>query len=523
MNRPCDTSVRCVDPFDLLLGDSSQTPRPAVPQDRGIVWGNPDAGIAFGNPEAGIAFGISMPYCVSIKCPGDDFNNYSTECADVDYLADRLLCTCLADFTNLFVRAPGIGPFTWAVNGLPDGLTALVDHPCTGILNLKGTIATPGRYYVSVTVTDGFGNPTQATVQFNVIQITTTSLPGPVIGTPYSAQMTAVGGSGHFAWRIASGALPPGVGLVASGLITGIPTSSDPTQATIEVIDTECETPDKTFFVPFVVLSGASSTTIAKIIGFAQFGDSVPPKAYRTLTWAGSVMRAQPLPGKIFRTYFMNYCGATSIDLNGNQVSARTEQGYFETGNTGGPITLNGPCFFGNVVGNAILSAQFNVLPQAFLNGPTVADRDSVYGFAGEAGYTVVLSQDQAEKHATLTIGGGITQVDRIVTLTDEYTDADALAVASMLFGTGLVAESLPRTTGYISTWTTVQFSLACNNLMPGQPYVVSVELLHSDGSVTTVNYPFTAVTTDNTITDTIPTPADGTWIAAQNATINLA
>src|ERR1700722_12820053 len=59
------------------------------------------------------------------------------------------------------------------------------------------------------------------------VSITTASLPGAVVGTSYSAQLAATGGSGHYSWSISSDSLPAGLSLnTTTGLISGTPTKS---------------------------------------------------------------------------------------------------------------------------------------------------------------------------------------------------------------------------------------------------------------------------------------------------------
>lgn len=58
--------------------------------------------------------------------------------------------------------------------------------------------------------------------------ITTTSLSNGVVGTAYSQQLRAAGGSGTAAWSIASGRLPAGLSLAgATGVISGTPTTAE--------------------------------------------------------------------------------------------------------------------------------------------------------------------------------------------------------------------------------------------------------------------------------------------------------
>jgi hypothetical protein len=64
-------------------------------------------------------------------------------------------------------------------------------------------------------------------------------LPNIVVGTPYSFQLPATGGSGSYTWS-QFGDLPDGLTLSGSGLISGTPTSGDSTSLTVIVSDDEC-------------------------------------------------------------------------------------------------------------------------------------------------------------------------------------------------------------------------------------------------------------------------------------------
>ncbi len=103
----------------------------------------------------------------------------------------------------------------------------------------------------------------------------------------------------------------------------------------------------------------------------------------------------------------------------------------------------------------------------------------------------------------------------------DEYTDAEALANARVVVGNGTTAQNLPRTTGFVSTFTGVAFSLTCNTLVVGQDYLVSVDLWDSVAVVpVTRQYGFTANAVTHAINDTIPTPASGHSITVRNPRI---
>ncbi len=70
-----------------------------------------------------------------------------------------------------------------------------------------------------------------------VIGITTTSLPNGAIGTNYNQQLTAGGVVGGATWTLGSNPLPPGLGLSATGNISGPPTTNGTYPFTVTVTD----------------------------------------------------------------------------------------------------------------------------------------------------------------------------------------------------------------------------------------------------------------------------------------------
>src|SRR5579863_1813180 len=79
----------------------------------------------------------------------------------------------------------------------------------------------------------GYGYGTGGTFHFGYgdqvcpMFVTTTTLPSGTVGTAYSSQLTATGGTNTYTWSITSGALPNGLNLSSSGLISGTPTVSN--------------------------------------------------------------------------------------------------------------------------------------------------------------------------------------------------------------------------------------------------------------------------------------------------------
>src|ERR1019366_7968914 len=129
-------------------------------------------------------------------------------------------------YTQTLAATGGTGSYSWQVvsGTLPTGL---VLHAATGQISGTPTAAanlTP----IGFKATDS-GSPAQtatATLTMTIValnlSITTTSpLPGGIAGVPYSAQVTATGGTAPYTW-VASG-LPSGLGMNAAGQIVGTP------------------------------------------------------------------------------------------------------------------------------------------------------------------------------------------------------------------------------------------------------------------------------------------------------------
>jgi len=120
----------------------------------------------------------------------------------------------------------GTAPFTWSASSLPSWLTF---NPATA--TLSGTPTSSGSFTFTVKVTDANGvaaspsytllvNPaTPANLTFT----SSPNLPNGQFMSPYApVTMTATGGSGSYTWTIGS-ALPLGMTLTTTGVISGTP------------------------------------------------------------------------------------------------------------------------------------------------------------------------------------------------------------------------------------------------------------------------------------------------------------
>ena len=117
----------------------------------------------------------------------------------------------------------GLGPFAWSVTGggLPAGLTL---DPATGAVT--GTPTASGTFHFTLIVTDS-GQESRTQAETVTIAAAPTAMGGGTlnadVGVAVGDQLSTHGGTGPYVWSVASGTMPPGVVLSATGSISGVP------------------------------------------------------------------------------------------------------------------------------------------------------------------------------------------------------------------------------------------------------------------------------------------------------------
>jgi len=155
-----------------------------------------------------------------------------------------------ANYNATLGASGGLKPYTWSVSAgaLPDGLSL---NAGTGAIS--GQPTTPGTFGFTAKVTDAAGATDTQALQILVnpapLTVTTTALPGATLGSPYSATLSASGGTGGYAWSVSAGALPAGLTLDPSGTISGTPTAAGSSNFTAKVTDSSNTTASKTLSI----------------------------------------------------------------------------------------------------------------------------------------------------------------------------------------------------------------------------------------------------------------------------------
>lgn len=150
---------------------------------------------------------------------------------------------------HIIVGAPS---FTLTVTGTNFNSTSVIDWgttalPTTFVSATSLTASVPQSLYTSAgtvkitVVNSGSGGGTSAQLTFTIVAplaITTATLPGGSIGSPYTATLAASGGVVPYTWSILSGTLPAGLTLNGStGVISGTPTASGSSSFTVQCTD----------------------------------------------------------------------------------------------------------------------------------------------------------------------------------------------------------------------------------------------------------------------------------------------
>jgi hypothetical protein len=476
-------------------------------------------------------------------------------------------CGCAGGAVNVSLTPTGgIGPFSFAVvsGSLPTGLSL----SGTGILS--GTTTTPGIFSFSVRVTASDGSTTTKAYSYTVITVTTAMVPGFVVGTPYSFQLQAGGGSGNYAWEVVSGILPSGITMSITGLLSGTPTGlGGGGSVTFGVVDRACENVTRSFFPPKVTVTAQSTTQTGLIIGFPEYQQfqSNPPKKFMRLTWSGFSEQQLWYQGVQIGGARYDYSGTSQIDALGNYISTYSKILSEEctaadnlltsitTGTFGsqsmnflgwcGPSGFNfcSPCNLpylsigdraiktgdaatfdvGNLWGSTVNATTGRGSPNYHVTSNTTL----VCNDSGNAGLPS-LFQPIPFNQSVPTIGtaffiGSIIFNHSFSSLLDtEYTETQALSVGQSYAGSGNVAANLRS--GYFLTETSVTFALNFSNLLIGNTYNYSYQLWdQTTGQVTPITGTFTALGSTFVVNGTIPVPARGHTTQLRFPTVTFA
>ena len=265
--------------YSAALGASGGT----TPYTWSITSGSLPAGVSL-NPATGVLAGTptaSGTYnpVVTVKDAGSPSQTAAAKLAiSIGAAAAPLKITSSAlaggtanqSYSAALGASGGTAPYSWSITSgsLPAGVSL---NPATGVL--AGTPTASGKFNLGVSVKD-VSSPSQtaaATLAIFVadavtpLKITSSVLAGATANQPYSAAVSATGGTPPYLWSVGAGGIPAGLSLGANnGVVSGTPTGTG-TVSFIAVVKDSAGTPQTqsakiSFAVTSVPLSITSST-----------------------------------------------------------------------------------------------------------------------------------------------------------------------------------------------------------------------------------------------------------------------
>jgi len=169
-------------------------------------------------------------------------------------------------------------PTTASVNYVPGDTSSTLSNSAYATVGNGGVVDVYDSASPANIVVDEFAyfTPPVASAPSPLV-VTTTQLPTGTVGTSYSANLSASGGTPPYAWALSAGSLPGGLSLSASGAITGTPTTSGTAGFTVRVTDS-------TLPVPGTATAALSITVAAQ---------QTPPPQTQTVespNWSGYIV-----------------------------------------------------------------------------------------------------------------------------------------------------------------------------------------------------------------------------------------
>jgi hypothetical protein len=234
---------------------------------------------------------------------------------------------------NAVLASGGIAPYSYGVNGnIPQGLEL---NSATALLSGIPTAA--GNFSFDITVTDSIGNTlTSAGQSISVAEplplaVAVTGANSAMVGTAYSANVSATTVNGSATYSIASGSLPGGVNLNRStGAISGTPTAVGTFNAKFTVVDSigATGTTPNNFTITVApltltkTLASSTNVTIKSLFTGAEWSSTTPKVV---VVPAGVIIGSTSPSLPALQTGTGAFGGALSLQINnGGEIQGKS-------------------------------------------------------------------------------------------------------------------------------------------------------------------------------------------------------
>ncbi len=337
-----------------------------------------------------------------------------------------------AAYSQQLVAVGGSTPYSWSLEAgsPPPGLTL----SAAGVVG--GTPTGAGSTTFTVRVTDAASRTTTQSLTLAVtasLDITTTTLPAATVGTAYSQQLVATGGSTPYSWSLEAGSPPPGLTLSAAGVVGGTPTGAGSATFTVRVTDAASRTSTQSLTLTVAASLDITTTTLpAATVGAAYSQQLVAAGGSTPYSW--SLEAGSPPPGLTLSA--AGVVSGTPTGAGSTTFTVRATDAASRTATQSLTLTVN-----------ASLGISTTTLPEGTV-GMSYSQQLSASG--GVAPYTWTLSSGSLPGGLELSSGGlvsGTPTTSGSATFTVRVADGSAQQANQALTLTVLAALGITTTT----------------------------------------------------------------------------
>ncbi|MEI8353057.1 MAG: putative Ig domain-containing protein, partial [Lentisphaerota bacterium] len=241
------------------------------------------AGVISGTPTAAGVFSFT----VQVR---DTLNGIATRALSITVLAAPSITTTTLPngevslaYNRTLAAAGGLTPYAWTVSAgaLPGGLAL------SSAGAISGTPTTAGIFNFTVQAQDANLATTTRGLSITVIaqpSITTALLSTGQVAVAYSQTLAATGGTVPYIWTVSAGALPGGLALSTTGVISGTPTVAGTFNFTAQVQDTNLMVANRSLSITVLPTPPSAPTSLQL---------SLRTTSYVIMTWQDNANNEQ--------------------------------------------------------------------------------------------------------------------------------------------------------------------------------------------------------------------------------------